>query len=105
MSKAIRIDKLNLDKHLLIDIRSKERYLTAHIKNSLNLNSEEQILNFIKENSKQEYVFCCFTSVGAKQMAQKIASIVGGENIYYLDASLLEAKSCGFDIVELNIAS
>lgn len=79
----------------IIDIRSKQAYQASHIINSINLNTKDEIINFIKQNPYDEYILCCMSSI----KAQKMATEINLPNVKYYAGNLLEAKESGVEFL------
>lgn len=102
MVKNLTAKQLDLDEINLIDIRNKQSFLTFHLAKSININDEKEILEFIKENNAKKNCLACFSSIKAKQMAEKISNYLN-DDIYFLDENLLFLKELNFDFVEANL--
>ncbi len=89
----------------MIDIRSKQAYLNEHIQGSVNLQTFEEMRDFIAErisqvtppppnNCKQnlEFLLVCFSSFRAREMAIQLEKEFKNLDIGYLDSSLLELR-------------
>lgn len=50
----------NLSSFFVIDIRSKQAFLGTHIKNSIYLQSEWEIAEFLRYTLSNKSILCCF---------------------------------------------
>ena len=92
-SGASAVSTLSFSNSAIIDIRPRGAYLADHIANSINLTTKDEILSFIDQNPRAQYILCCFSSTRAKRMADEIASPL----VKFYDGNLLEAKDSGVE--------
>ena len=72
----------------IIDIRSRQAYLSNHIINSINLATKDEILDFISQNPFKEYILCCMSS----HKAAKLANEINMPNVKYYNENILNNK-------------
>ncbi|GEM_PF-4047788 len=70
----------------VVDIRVKNSFKAAHLKESVNLQAAEEIVKFAKE--KSEIYLVCFAGTRSVEMAQKVEKLGFCGEIFCLD--------CGF---------
>lgn len=98
----------NLDSFIVVDIRGKQSFEAGHLKNSIHLPSQEDILNFLKSSPSQKPIaIVCFSGSKAKEMANKISDSLSFSNIYYrysnvfyFNTGIMELSDSGFPITQ-----
>lgn len=98
--REFRVSLQDIDKFTLLDIRTKSSFEQFHIKNSLNIPHEEDIRKYVLKNPNLQICLVCFSSVKSQKMANKINKKMTYNKLFYLDASLLEAKNKGLEFEE-----
>lgn len=79
----------------IIDIRPRMAYLADHIANSINLTTKDEILDFIKQNPRREYILCCSSSYRAEKLAKEINNPL----VKFYGKNMFEAKDDGIEFV------
>lgn len=79
----------------IIDIRPRIAYLADHIANSINLTTKDEILDFIKQNPRREYILCCSSSYRAEKLAKEINNPL----VKFYGKNMFEAKDDGIEFV------
>lgn len=87
----------------LIDIRPNISFSHFHIENSLNLQTENEILAYIKNNPNDKICLVCFSQKRSKTFAKIINEKLGYNRIFYLDETLIEAKNSGLKFIDASI--
>ncbi|RAX57416.1 hypothetical protein CCZ01_06150 [Helicobacter monodelphidis] len=98
----------NQDSFCIIDIRGKQAFHATHLRDSINLQTLEEILDFLCSSQvTKPLLLICFSSAKAKQIALKLtkslsnisATIYQG-SVYYLNAGIMEVADNGIPITE-----
>ena len=112
MIQTLNINTLNKDfiNFRIIDIRGKQAFLSAHLRDSYNLPTKREIIDFINSNSKEKsqkpILFVCFSSIKAKQMCESMAKDkafaknYSFDKVYYLDCGIMEVFESGFEVCQ-----
>ncbi len=98
------LQEKGLSSFFVIDIRSKQAFLSAHLQDSLHASNEQEVINSLQafnegRQSLQEksLLIVCFSATKSKALAQKLSqnphfqSIYPLKEIYYLDCGIMEA--------------
>ncbi|PAF46113.1 hypothetical protein BKH46_08995 [Helicobacter sp. 12S02634-8] len=94
----------DLSSFVIIDIRSQQSFLSAHLRDSISLQTPTQILEFLHTDGNKPIALICFSSKRAKEMAIKLAkeldkSFYPHMNIYYFDKGIMELDASCFPLV------
>lgn len=63
----------SLKQYSIIDIRGKQSFTLAHLEDSINLTTIDEIINFICSNNNFPILLVCFSSKKAKKMAENLS--------------------------------
>lgn len=87
---------INLDNYTIIDIRSKQAFISESLKDSYNLGNVSEILEFITTHCNKPILLVCFSSINAKKMS---IALLDNKNfiesykftkVYYLTCGIME---------------
>ena len=103
----------SLQDFCVIDLRGKQAFLAAHLKNSHHLPSEDKILSFLKHYSKKDlfkialpkpFLILCFSAIRARKMSENLAknteflTLYPHKELFYLNCGIMEAFDSGFEL-------
>lgn len=104
--------KENLQDFCIIDIRGKQAFLSAHLRDSHNFQSKDEIMDFLRSQAHSQatnqkpILFVCFSSIKAMAMCESVAkdkaflAHYGFDRVYYLDCGIMEAFESGLQVCE-----
>lgn len=109
-----KISLLDLQKNFsgfcILDIRGRQAFLGAHLRDSHNLQTKNEVINFINSHPKnatqKPILIVCFSSIKAKKMCESIAKDTAFaknyrfDKVHYLDCGIMEAFDNGFEVCQ-----
>lgn len=95
------VDLDDIHDFTLIDIRPNTSFSQFHIKNSLNFQTENEILTYIRKNPDSKVCLACFSQKKSKILAKSLNEKLGESKVFYLNATLIEAKDNGIEFVQI----
>ena len=113
INSRLNVAKFSLDDFYLIDIRGKQAFLAAHLKNSHHLPSQNEIISFFKSQNEKclrekiplkPLLILCFSAVRARKMSENLAknaeflALYPHNEIFYLNCGIMEAFDSGFEV-------
>lgn len=98
--------------YIVIDLRGKQSFEVGHIRDSISLQTYQQVLGFLsKQTLLYPLLFVCFSKKKSMDMAKRLSLILNTDiyphsKIYYLDGGILEVSDpeSGIPLVEGNCA-
>lgn len=112
LSTKIALSNLDFNNFCIIDIRGKQAFLSAHLRDSHNFQSKDEIIDFLRSQehsqatNQKPILFVCFSSIKARAMCESVAkdkaflAHYGFDRVYYLDCGIMEAFESGLEVCE-----
>lgn len=110
LTTKIALSNLDFDNFCIIDIRGRMAFLSAHLRDSHNFHSKDEIIDFLHSQAQatkqKPILFVCFSSVKARAMCESVAkdkaflAHYGFDRVYYLDCGIMEAFESGLEVCE-----
>lgn len=110
LTTKIALSNLDFDNFCIIDIRGRQAFLSAHLCDSHNFQSKDEIIDFLHSQAQatkqKPILFVCFSSVKARAMCESVAkdkaflAHYGFDRVYYLDCGIMEAFESGLEVCE-----
>lgn len=112
LSTKIALSNLDFNNFCIIDIRGKQAFLSAHLRDSHNFQSKDEIIDFLHSQAHSQaanqkpILFVCFSSIKARAMCESVAkdkaflAYYGFDRVYYLDCGIMEAFESGLEVCE-----
>lgn len=112
LTTKIALSNLDFDNFCIIDIRGKQAFLSAHLCDSHNFHSKDEVIDFLRSQAHSQAIkqkpilFVCFSSVKAKAMCESVAkdktflAHYGFDRVYYLDCGIMEVFDSGLEVCE-----
>lgn len=112
----ISLSSIDFSNFCIIDIRGRQSFLSAHLRDSHNLQTKNEIIDFLlsqahlqtgaHSQNQKPILFVCFSSTKARAMCEGVAkdsafvAHYGFDKVYYLDCGIMEAFESGLEVCE-----